>query len=112
MIKERIKDGIYNQQKMFKIIFTLFFVIPSLISLFIEPVFGVFSFVLYFFVFTYLFMENKIIKSIITGIFIIWLLIILPITTVYSSTTFKEITLFILKIIFPFIPYGGGTSNP
>lgn len=103
MLKEKIKNKINHHQKLFKVIFTLFFVIPALITYFIEPIYAVYSFVLYLYLFTCLYVENKTIKGIITVLFIIWLFVFIPLNSGYESFTFNGIVVYILKIIFPII---------
>ena len=105
MLKEKIINKINHHKKTFKIFFTLFFIIPAIITYFIEPVFAVFSFILYSYIFVYLYMENKAIKGFITVFFVIWLFLYVPITATYASDSdlFNEKVFFILRFIFPII---------
>ena len=105
MLKQKIKNKINNHQILFKIFFTVFFVIPILILYFIEPVYAVYSFILYSYFLVYLYMEDTVKKQILTGFFVIWVLIFIPITATYASSSdlFKEKIFFVFKIIFPFI---------
>ncbi len=72
---------------------------------FIEPVYAVYSFILYSYFLVYLYMEDTVKKQILTGFFVIWVLIFIPITATYASSSdlFKEKIFFVFKIIFPFI---------